>query len=409
MMNYINLSIENKPDKFDKFVFYACIIDNLFLPYVWFMSVPYTMPLIFFWMLRSHNKLKSSKDYKIFLLLLALMGISTLFGFVIAPGHIYKNTVYLILYTTMFLYYFLFTYYLSHFYVNITKFLFYFLLFIVVMAIFYNINKYFYHYLTLIWNRRSGVFINDTLYQGFIGYRYTFIWMDANNVAYIMNAIVLYLWCNEKTSILTKVFSLLSLLFILLSCMSNGGFIAFGISAFVYFIVDLLQFLKDKHKITLKIKPINLFLFVIAVGVIIYIVPQLPKYLETSVALESLDRLRTNSGDTRIEIWKYVLKNVNFSEYILFGKGGVTLINGSITGPHNGHLYWIISYGFIAYLLFMYLLFRKRKITPLKKYIWMIPILFGFTVNVMLGEIKMMGIVMLLIACSASQKYISST
>jgi len=83
-------------------------------------------------------------------------------------------------------------------------------------------------------------------------------------------------------------------------------------------------------------------------------------------------------------------------------------VDGSKFSPHNGHFYWILGYGFISYVLFMYLIFRKRKRTGLKQYIWVLSILIGFTVNILLGEIKMMGIVMLLVACSSSQKYLEA-
>jgi len=100
----------SKEEKFDKFVFYACVIDYLFLPYVWFISIPYTMPLLFYWILKRNNNLKNSKEYKMFLLMITLMGISTIFSFIYAPIYIYKNIVYLIFFTTMFLTYFMFSF-----------------------------------------------------------------------------------------------------------------------------------------------------------------------------------------------------------------------------------------------------------------------------------------------------------
>jgi len=136
------------------------------------------------------------------------------------------------------------------------------------------------------------------------------------------------------------------------------------------------------------------------------IVQQIPNYLATGVAMESFERISSNSGDSRFIIWQTVIQSVNFLEFIVIGKGGVTLVDGLKFAPHNGHFYWILGYGFIAYFIFMYLVFRKRKVTSLIKYIWIIPILIGFTVNVLLGEIKMMSIIMLLIACSSSAKYL---
>lgn len=408
MKNLIKKSSENKVHNFDKFVFYACVIDTFFLPYFWLISVPYTMPLVFYWLLRRYKRLNSSKEYKLFLMILILMSISTIFSFALAPQYIYKNFVYLIQFTSMFLYYFIFTFYLNQFNFRVKNFLLLFILFAVILAIFYNIDKSFYHKLVLLWNRRSGVSINEISYKDFVGYRYSFIWMDANNIGYMMNAIVLYLWCNEKTSFFIKAFSLLSLLFVLISCMSNGGFLVFIFNVFLFLAIEIIQLLKGKYVIKLKISLPGLFVFLITVFLLVYMIPQIPKYLETAVALEALERIDRNAGDSRIEIWRFVIQNVNFLEYIFVGRGGVTLVNGSNFSPHNGHFYWILGYGIVSYFLFMYFLFRKRKITSLKQYIWILSILIGFTVNIMLGEIKMMGIVMLLVACSSSKKYLES-
>jgi len=399
--------VMSKEEKFDKFVFYACVIDYLFLPYVWFVSIPYTMPLLFYWIVRRNNILKKTKEYKMFLLMITLMGISTIFSFIYAPIYIYKNIVYLIFFTTMFLTYFMFSYYINRYPFNIKHFLIFFILFNIVLVIFFNIDKSFYHSIKLIFNQRSGIFINDNLYEKFVGYRYAFIWMDPNNIAYVLNAIVLYLWCNEKTSFFVKVFSFVSLLYILIACMSNGGFLSLGIIVGSYILIEVLHLLKGKYKIRVQIKPLNLFLFIITVCALVYVIPQIPKYLETGIAHESLDRIRNNSGDSRFEMWQYTIKNVNFLEYIFTGRGGVTLVNDTIYNPHNGHFIWILGYGLIAYYIFMYLIFRKRSVTSLKKYIWILPILFGFTINVMIGEIKLMGIVMLLVACSTSPKYLN--
>ena len=97
------------------------------------------------------------------------------------------------------------------------------------------------------------------------------------------------------------------------------------------------------------------------------------------------------------------MQHVDFWEYLLIGKGGVTLVDGVSYAPHNGHLYLILNYGFIAYFIFMYLVFRKRAGQTLETYIWILPIFIGFSINVMLGEIKLMGVVMLLLVCCESR------
>jgi len=400
----------NKESFFDKFVFYACVIDCLFLPYIWFVSIPYTMPLLLLWFIRKFQIVKTDmrykSEYKLFTILFILMSLSTVFSFILAPQYAYKNIVFLILYTAMFLYYFMFLYYIDQYQFTLEKFLVLFIIFVVILAALFNIDKGFYHNVILFWNQRSGISINDTAYHDYVGYRYTFIWMDANNIGYMMDAIVLYLWCNEKTSFFIKTFSLLSLLFVLVSCMSNGAFLSFGIAFGLYFIVKIPDLWKSHSIKKYKVTPINMLMLLITLFALYKIIPQIPSYLESGIAMESFERISSNSGDGRFVIWQTVIQSVNFFEFILIGKGGVTLVDGLKFAPHNGHFYWILGYGFIAYFIFMYLVFRKRKVTSLKKYIWIAPILIGFTVNVLLGEIKMMSIIMLLIACSSSAKYL---
>lgn len=410
MNRLIRNLVGHKEYNFDKFIFYTCILDSLFLPYIWFISIPYTIPLLFIWIFRRYKLLrednKLQQEYKLFVILFILMGISTVYSFILAPQYAYKNIVYFILYTLMFLYYFMYAYYINKYEFQVKKLLLLFLLFVLVLAVIYNMDKALCHNIVLFWNNRSGILINENLYEGFVGYRFAFIWMDPNNVAYTMNAIVLYIWCNEETSLFTKVFSLLSLLFILVSCMSNGGFISFGVGVGLYILVSILRLCRGKHKTTYRITPGNLVLIFITIMVLYKLIPEIPSYLNSSVAIESLERIQSNSGDSRIEIWKTVMSHVNFLEYLVIGKGGVTLVDGNQFAPHNGHFYWILGYGFLAYFIFLYILFRKRKVTNIKQYIWLIPIFFGFTINVLLGEIKMMSILILLIACSSSAKYL---
>lgn len=402
-----NEKIFHKEENFDKFVFYFCVIDHLFLPYVWFVSIPYSLPVVLIWFIIRYKNLKQMKEYNAFIALIFLMVISTFYSLLVAPGYGYKNMVYLILFTAMFLYYFMFYWYLSKYNFKGNYFILAFIIFVAIFAILFNIDKSLYFKIRLFWNMRSGIGINEGMYTNFIGYRYSFIWMDANNIGYMMNSLVLYLWCNEKSNLLTKISSVIALIFILISCMSNGAFIAFGISVGLYIITTLFR---KKVKVKEKkfvITPIKIVLSLIVLFILSIGISKIPEYLETSTVKESFDRIDNNSGDYRITIWKNIIKKVNFFEYLLLGKGGVILVNGEVIAPHNGHIYLILGYGFISYLIFMYLIFYKRKVTSVREYIFIIPILFGFTINILLGETKMMCIIMLLVACASSREYLT--
>jgi len=58
----------------------------------------------------------------------------------------------------------------------------------------------------------------------------------------------------------------------------------------------------------------------------------------------------------------------------------------------------IYNYGMISYVVFMYIIFRIRKGTPLEKQFFMVPLLIGFTVNVGIIEPRFVNILALLTA-----------
>ncbi len=399
------MKIENpeKDSRLDHWMFWLCMIDIFFLPYVWFVSVLYTMPFIYYWVIKRYSALEGRKDFKLFSVLLLLMAASTVYSYVLAPGYAYKNTVYLIQFTTIFLYYFLFSFYLQRYPFQAKRILYLFLAFMTVLAVCYCINKGMYHQLRIFWNYRSGISINDTVYEEFTGYRYAFIFMDANNAGYLADAVLLYLLCNEKIKIYVKILSTAACVFILTACMSNGAIVAFGVGAVAYLFVKLRKLPKVNvnQKFQLSVGSVLIYLTMIIAAV--YLIPLIPEYFKSGVGLEFLDRISENSPDSRFRIWEYIMQHVDFWEYLLIGKGGVTLVDGVSYAPHNGHLYLILNYGFIAYFIFMYLVFRKRAGQTLETYIWILPIFIGFSINVMLGEIKLMGVVMLLLACCESR------
>ena len=109
----------------------------------------------------------------------------------------------------------------------------------------------------------------------------------------------------------------------------------------------------------------------------------------------ALDRFESNSSDSRTKIWIDFLENKNIFQYVLWGNGSNIYIDGLLRRPHNGHLYLIYAYGFVAYIMFLFM-FRKRFHTTWKEYAFMLPLLFGFTINVGINEQKFFLIAILL-------------
>lgn len=396
-------TVNHTTDNLDYYIFLFAVIDTLFLPYFWFVSVPLSLPVVIYWSIIRHNEIRAFKEYGLVNIMFVLMLFSTLLGIIILPHNIYENVVFLVKYYYIFMLYFLFKIRLNLRDVSLNKFLFLFVFLVLAMALIYYYDKSLYHNFKLFWNYKSNIFV-EARYIGLVGYRYSFIWMDPNNIAYMIIAVVIFLLTYEKTIFFTKLIMITSLLVVLVATMSNGAILALITSACVYFVLQIFNLFKIR-KIEVNIRPLNIFLFCITILLGIYFIPKIPNFFETTTAIEAIERFNSNSGDSRFKIWTYIFSNISISDYFLYlvlGKGGVTLVGQGAIAPHSGHLYWILGYGMISYLIFMYIVFRKRKNTPILKYIWMVPVFIGFTINTMIGEMKLFSLIMLLVASSSS-------
>lgn len=406
--NFIKSSITNQvTNKWDYYVFVFALIDTLFLPYFWLVTVPLSLPVVIYWAIKRIKILNYNVEFKMFRVMVLLMIFSTVLGSVIAPSHSYDNIIFLIKYLYVFILYFNFSFVIKNNNIKIKKYLLAFVFFVLVFAILYYLDKSLYQSLKNIWNYRANIFVVEN-YRNLIGYRYSFIWMDPNNIGYMIVAICLFLFSNEYTSFSEKVLILGSSIIIIIATMSNGAFLSLGIGISAYLITIITRIFKIRTKIKIKIRLLNYLLFIALIIVGIYLIPKVPDFLNSTIAIESFERISENSGDSRFRIWTRVLQNIKWYEYILYifiGTGGVTLQGGQSISPHNGHLYWIMGYGLISYYIFMYIIFRKRKFTPISKYVWIIPVFIGFTINIMIGEMKLTAILMLLVACSSNYSY----
>ena len=65
---------------FDKFAFYFCLIDILFLPYAFFMAISYSIVVLFIWILRRYDMLIEKKEFNWYLIFscVVVFGISVL-------------------------------------------------------------------------------------------------------------------------------------------------------------------------------------------------------------------------------------------------------------------------------------------------------------------------------------------
>ncbi|UOO37546.1 hypothetical protein IZU99_09905 [Oscillospiraceae bacterium CM] len=357
------------------------------------------MPVVLYWFIKRYAAVSQRREWRLFVLLLFLMGVSTVLSFFLNPAHIYDNTTLLVELLMMFIYYFMFAYYAERYPLRVKGVLIGFILFVTAFAVVYNVDKSLYQDIKFIWNPRMATAWMTT---DFTGYRFGFFWMDENNIGYMANAVVLFILCHEKTSLFTKALLLGALTLIVISCMSSGALLSTVISVGLYMVYSVWRFITGR--VTFRWRLTNVVLFVLLAVILYFLIPRIPDYLGGTVAQESFSRIAGNSASSRLSIWKNILQQANFFQYLLIGQGGDTFLNDAKISPHNGHLFWILAYGIISYVIFMVMFFRKRKTTPPAGYLFMIPIWIGFTINILLGEVKLAAILALLVALSCGSR-----
>ena len=390
-------------------LFWFAVIDVVFLPYMSFVTVTYSFVFVFAWFVLYYRIIRDeNRDYINFVIMLLFMAISVIVGIALDHGSAKDNAVYFLQYAVTFMYFYLFKYIFDHYTISIKKVLIGFILFAAAVALVYFVNLGMYYQIRMIWSARASAALYLRDYSDSILGRYGFIWMDENNIGYIVNSVTIYLLCNEKTSIFEKVLIVVCDLFILVCCMSNGGMLTFavGMGMLLFLaILKVIQTIVATHSLYVSKKSVILVPIVLAiVGIVVY--KYLPDFMNTRVATAAFDRVEGNSADSRLTIYAYILQNVNFLDYFIFGHGVRTLVNGAAIKPHNVHFYYILVYGVLAYLQMMYITFRKRTQTRWIEYIWIFPFFLGASANIIIGEQKAMCVVMLMLAASTSTKYL---
>lgn len=378
----------------NKLLFWLVLIDIFFLPYFKLVVIPYSYFIIFYWFLKNYKKITRYNETKIILICMLLMLISTFLGNIINIGHgvLFDNIKRLIQYYFGFGYYYFFRVYFDKYQVDLKKILIFFTLFVLIFAVIFNSNSALFAQITKFWNPGNSyneIMITGSEYAGV--FRYNFIWTDPNNIAYAITGIIIFLFMFTSIGLGEKLFLAVINVYVLISCMSSGGWIAFFSSYGLYFFYLLLNRRKIQKKISLK----NILLFTIVIILIIAFSNNIINFLQSDLVANASDRFGNNEN-TRTEIWSRILNSESIFKHIFLGKGSEMYINGVSRAAHSGHLYWIYAYGFISYYIFMKIFFYIDR-RNLYLYIPIISFFFCFTMNTMIGEQKLFIILILFI------------
>ena len=388
------MQIRQNLTKLDKYLFYFIVIDVFFAPYFPLLAIATSQFFVFGWFLLRGSKCcnpKEVKAYYFFLLFIVLSNMVSLF--VIPPEQFDKifidNWKRGINIGTSVSYYFFFSYYFRNSNTKAWKWVFLLVVYMALWAMLYYADLgSFFHYKT-IFNPRDSTMLSQGSRD--ISFRFNFIWTDPNNVGYAIVGLVTALIINRSTPNLLMVISIMLSVFVMLMTMSMGTLI----SGCIFIPVSLLFRLKNDKSLLNIISMI--FFCMIAVYMVNYMSADI---MESDSAKTSLARLekKEETGDDRPKIWRTLLESKSVATHAIIGEGSNIFVEKQVYSPHSGHLMLIFSYGLIAYLLFMYIIFRKPHVQTISAYIPTLPFLFGFTSNIGIGEIKFVGVLAFVVA-----------
>lgn len=378
------------------FTFWLIVIDILFLPYFNVVVIPLSYFVILIWIIKHYHQIMREDEIKIILLCMLLMFISTILGTVanFPYGVLGDNFKRLIQYYFAFGYYFFFKDYLSKNKIDLKNVLWFFVIFVVLLAIVFQSDLSLFVRISTIWNKGNAY--NTSMIQNAIfGYtnRYNFIWTDTNNIAYAITGVVMFMLIFCKTTLGEKILLFMFNVFVLFCCMSSGGWIGFAISWALYIFYEIFSG-RLFFRYTSKKSIIITLIVIIAICICIF-QGYLSTLLNSDLVNAAMERLKNNE-ESRTAIWMRILQRESIFKYVLWGQGSEIYINGLAVATHSGHLYWIYAYGFISYIIFIQKFFWLG-LKKIKRYIPLISFFLCFTMNTMVGEQKLLIILILFI------------
>jgi len=382
--------------KFERIIFWFSIIDIFFLPYFPLVSVSFSVPFVAFWMLFHAQQMLKNEDGVTFFIIALFMLFGTLisgfypgvFRWETTFGTTIKRTFQFII---CFGYYFFYKYVFLKKRILINRILMFFSIYVTLLALFFLVAPRTYADIKMIINpvdNHTARYLAGTHL-----YRFNFLWTDPNNIAYLMDAIVMWFLLDKDEQFKNKLIIIVLAAVVVLATSSNGGIILLVVALAYILLVKVFAS-------SLQIKVSTIVIIIIIPIIVYFVIRYTPLYQVIKINL--VDKLRarmmfyTSSQNYSGGRFDDIRLAVNFlSPLMLFvgvGKEGIS--------TENGHLYWIGMYGFPSYLCFMYFVFAKFKSVPFKRYVWVLPVFVAFTLNIAIGEFKWLAIFFLMLACS---------
>ena len=179
-----------------------------------------------------------------------------------------------------------------------------------------------------------------------------------------------------------------------ISTMSVSGIV---ILLFVFIMMGTIEHM-NKHKYQ------TVVIFII-LGVIIFLSINGTDFIDKNELINGMFfRIENNTNNTasmggRDEKWRNVIDYALSWYNVFIGKGAVVGDHQIQYAPHSGHLYLLVSFGFISNLIFYKTFFWFKKDKILSKIIVVVPFFIAFSINTGLSDYRFMTIMALITGC----------
>lgn len=375
--------IKNGVLKFDlkTICVYLVVLDILLGPYLPGVSCLISMLIVYGWIAINFQMLKKRTSVWIgcMIILFVMLSIGMSY-FMKGPAWLGTNITGGVLMCTYIAYYIFFEYQLTKSKYLISKIFEVYIWSAFGFSVLYLVNPQMYFNLRSIWSL-SGTKITfyDAMYN-----RFTFIQSDPNSIGCVLSSMCLYILIfDHKMKATKKVMIAIATGCVASISLSTTSIVSYALCMGIVLVLEI----KKRIKINFKIILLGVLLLVGGVFGI--------SRINIKVDLFDLivERVGGNlSGGTmsgRTIIWQSVIEDFEWIEYVLWGYGSsIVDPHGVSRAPHNGHFFVVLAYGLVAYILFMFLFFNKRKKISWKEYMIILPMFLLFSVNTLLIDFR---------------------
>jgi hypothetical protein len=221
-------------------------------------------------------------------------------------------------------------------------------------------------------------------------YRYSYVFTDPNTLGYMLvlifssQAIINNLKISELKTALTLV--------LLISTQSRGAFFAFLCCLLYLSIIEPKLYFK---------KYLTIGFFLVAVSIFIDLNPILLLFdlLETRSKFEQ--EVGLSFGGGRVEKYLYFFSQLSF---IPFGSGYTLYRDGQVFLPHSDLIRIILSYGYLALIIFIYMINYKFK----HRFIVYVSIATPFLINTLIDDFRLLPLFFVLVTLIINTQMVSS-